>query len=228
MSGLPGGSTGNYGTAQGYAAPVNNQVSVQPQYLQAPPQAQATYYGGTSDPSQVIQQILQGFAPQVQSSQNALNSTLAESGLAGGPNVSAQEQLQGQLASGIAPSIANAIQFSQGQQQQAGLANTGYANQFTLQNLQDLMGTNQYNTSTYNSQLNNLLNLFSNPYSQMQGASNSLALGSSNNFPVQQGAAQGASQFGQGLGDLFATGNPFGGAASSTSGTGSTTMGPQQ
>src|SRR5271165_4068240 len=211
MSGLPGGSTGNYGTAQGYAAPVNNQVSVQPQYLQAPPQAQATYYGGTADPSQVIQQILQGFAPQAQSAQNSLNATLAESGLAGGPNVSAQEQLQGQEAAGLAPSIANAIQFSQGQQQQAGLSNTAAANQFTLQNLQDLMGTNQYNTTAYNQQLNNLLGLFSNPYTQAQQGAIGIANQQAGNFPIQQGAGAGASQFGQGLGQI---GSLFGTAPS--------------
>jgi hypothetical protein len=203
---LPGEPGANpYFAQQNLTPTVNNQVSTQPQYLQQPPTAQATYYGGSVDPSQTIQQILQGFAPQVQSSQNALNSTLAASGLAGGPNVSAQEQLQGQLASGIAPSIANAIQFAQGENQQAGLSNTGAANQFTLQNLQDLMGTNQFNTETYNNQLNNILGLFANPYSQMQNASNSLALGGAQNFPVQQGAAQGASQFGQGLGSLFST-----------------------
>jgi hypothetical protein len=208
---MPGGTTGPQSQSQGYLSPGTTQLTTQPGYLGAPPTAQATTYGGTSDPSQVIQQILQGFGPQVQSSQNALNSTLAESGLAGGPNVSAQEQLQGQLASGIAPSIANAIQFAQGQQQQAGLFNTGAENQFTLQNLQNILGSNEYNTGQYNQSLQNMLGLFANPYQNMQQGSINLANQSANNFPIQQGAGAGASQFGQGLGSLFGTagGNPM-------------------
>src|SRR5271166_1707786 len=192
----------NLPSGPGYAPAPTTQLTTQPGYLAPPPTAQATYYGGTADPSQVIQQILQGFAPQAQSAQNSLNATLAESGLAGGPNVSAQEQLQGQEAAGLAPSIANAIQFAQGQQQQAGLSNTAAANQFTLQNLQDLMGTNQYNTTAYNQQLNNLLGLFSNPYQQAQQGAIGIANQQAGNFPIQQGAGAGSAAFGQGLGQI--------------------------
>lgn len=207
---MPGGTTGPQSQGQGYlGAPQYSQGQFQPGYLPTPPQAQGTYYGGTSDPSQVIQQILQGFAPMAASSENALNSTLAASGLAGGPNVGAQTELQAQLASALAPSLANAIQFSQGQQQQAGLANTATANQFTLQNLMDLLNTQGQNTNTFNQFQQQGLGLAASPYQQMQGQAGNLALGSAQNFPIQQGASQGFSGLMGALGGMQSGGQNY-------------------
>ncbi len=81
-------------------------------------------------PNATIQQILTGFAPQAQNSENQLNQTLADFGVNGGQAVGAMSQLQGQLAGALGPTLANAIQGSQGMQLQGGEFNSGaYNNQ---------------------------------------------------------------------------------------------------
>lgn len=65
------------------------------------------------DPQQAINQILAGFAPQAASANRNYMDTMALSGLSGGPVQSGEQQLQGQLAAGLAPSLAGAIQNSQ-------------------------------------------------------------------------------------------------------------------
>lgn len=114
-----------------------------------------------------IQSLLQGFAPQAQRSTNNLNQTLADFGVSGGQAVGAQTQLQAQLAAALSPSIASAIQSSQGQQLSALQGNQGA--QVSQNNLAaQLQGTNygQQNsalanalgTNTANNQQANLSN----------------------------------------------------------------------
>lgn len=100
---------------------------MKPGGAQAVDQVQAQNVGGL-DPSllsslgssQTIQALLQGFAPQAQRSTNNLNQTLANFGVTGGQNVAAQTELQAQLAAALSPSIASAIQNSQGNTLNAG------------------------------------------------------------------------------------------------------------
>lgn len=137
---------------------------------------------GFLGPQQTIQQILQGFAPQAAQSTDALNNSLAAAGIVGGPALTAQSELQGQLASSLAPTLAQAIQGSQanvlgaqefqsgqGLQQalqnaqlaeQTGLANQGAANQIGMFDVGNQIGANQFNAqagNTAGSQLANLL-----------------------------------------------------------------------
>lgn len=150
------------------AKPVYNPL--QPSYLGAPPQGQASYMGAPPQgvaatgsastlspaqlaalgPQQTLAQIMAGFQPQARQSTAALNDTLAASGIVGGGAQGAQQLLQGQLASSLAPTLANAIQTSQGnvlgaEETNMGalntqtLANQAARNQMTGTNLQDWM-----------------------------------------------------------------------------------------
>lgn len=123
-------------------------------------------------PQATIQQILQGFAPQSAQATTALNNSLAASGIVGGPAATAQSELQGQLAASLAPTLANAIQTSQGnvlgaqefqsgqglQQalanaqlgEQTGLANQSAANQMGEFNVGNQIGANQFNATQAN------------------------------------------------------------------------------
>jgi len=148
---------------------------LQPGYLGSP----ATYQGSTVtgaqtnaaqlDPNLVnslgsgatIQQLLAGFQPQAQNSDNQLNQTLADFGVTGGQAVGAMTQLQGQLGAALAPSIASAIQNSQantlnagefntGNTQQANLANQASTNTADLANQGSTNQANQYNATAEN------------------------------------------------------------------------------
>jgi hypothetical protein len=63
-----------------------------------------------------IQQLLQGFQPQVTEQNGQLAQQLAQFGLSGGPAVAAQNNLDVQQTQAEAPSIASAIQNSQANQ----------------------------------------------------------------------------------------------------------------
>jgi hypothetical protein len=110
----------------------NQPTSTQNPYGNTGSNYQQPSYVDTSQfsPNATIQQILAGFAPQAQSSENNLNQTLADFGINGGQAVGAMTQLQSQLGASLAPSLANAIMGSQGMQLQGGEFNSGaYNNQ---------------------------------------------------------------------------------------------------
>lgn len=130
----PQGAT-NQAIAQGYNP-------LQPTYLQTPPQGVATLSGVNTNPQAVlsgvdtspqaiIAQILQGFAPQAAQAQTGLNQQLAAAGLSGGPALSAQADLSTALAQALAPQLAQATEFGQGQTLQQSLANSGAINNMT-------------------------------------------------------------------------------------------------
>lgn len=134
-----------------------------PQGPQAAGAIDPTQFGS----NQTIMQLLQGFAPQAQRSTNNLNQTLADFGVSGGQAVGANTQLQAQLAAALGPSIASAIQNSQGNTLSALGQNQGA--EVSQNNLAaQLRGTNagQYNAAfasglgqnTANEQQTNLAN----------------------------------------------------------------------
>lgn len=170
---------------------------LQPGYTAQAPQGQATMSTANVSPQASIQQVLQGFQPQAQQSTSDLNSTLAAMGIVGGGAQQAQTMLQGQLASSLAPTLASVIQNSQGMGLQQSLANASANNQMTGLNIQDILGTNMYNTSAYNnaqSQLANYINQgWQLPYeanTQIQtgglGAAGSISTGAAQDYPVTQ------------------------------------------
>jgi hypothetical protein len=138
------------------------------------------------DPNQTIQMILQGFAPQAASANRNFMDTMALSGLSGGPVQSGEAQLQGQLATGLAPELGNAIQGSQGMQLQQALANAGAWNQ------QGMFNAGEANTSGrdlasmlyggWGQQLGQMGNILGGGQSGM----NNIAGNQANNFGIQQ------------------------------------------
>jgi hypothetical protein len=101
-------------------------------------------------PNATIQQIMAGFAPQAQSSENNLNQTLADFGINGGQAVGAMSQLQSQLAGALGPTLANAIQGSQGMQ----------------------LGAGEFNANAYNNQQSSIFNAINSMIGGGQGAGN--------------------------------------------------------
>ena len=176
------------------SAPVTNANSLvqslsQPGYLSGVAQVNpATVQSGTLSPqllqalspNSTIQQILQSFQPQEQSAQNNLNQTLADFGVGGGQAVQANQQLQGELASSIAPALANAIQGSQSNllgasefnindPLQAALANQSSANQANLFNATGVNNMNAANVAQYNQNNSQLLQDLLSNYAQQLG-----------------------------------------------------------
>jgi hypothetical protein len=80
------------------------------------------------NPQQTLKQILAGFQPQARQQQGALNSQLAAAGIVGGGAQSADQLLAAQQSSALAPTLASAIQGSQGMQLTADEANQQAAN----------------------------------------------------------------------------------------------------
>lgn len=79
-------------------------------------------------PQQTLKQILAGYLPAQRQQQGALNSQLAAAGIVGGGAQSADQLLSAQQSSAIAPTLAQAIQGSQGMQLTADEANQQAAN----------------------------------------------------------------------------------------------------
>ena len=175
----------------------SNQQALQPSYVSQPSMATPTTTSVNVSPQSTIQQILQGFQPQAQQSTSNLNSTLAAMGIVGGGAQQAQDALQGQLASSLAPTLAQAIQGSQGTQLNQAQTNAAAANQMTGLNLQDQMYTNFANQNAANNMQSQLANYimqgWSEPlsaYTQLQtgglGAAGSIASGAAQDYPVYQ------------------------------------------
>src|SRR5271166_2522236 len=157
----------------------------QPGYLGAPSTLDMSQFS----PNATIQELLAGFAPQAQSAGNNLNQTLADFGINGGQAVSAMSQLQAQLGGALAPSIAGAIQNSQGNLLQGGEFNAGATN-----------ATNAANVGQYNQSQQLMLQDLLGLYGQNFGAFNQINTGG-------QGAAnQNANPYGQ---DITVTQNPW-------------------
>jgi hypothetical protein len=95
---------------------------------------------GSFNPNQTISYLNQGFQGTDANAANQLNQTLADFGINGGQAVDAMGNLQSQLASAQAPTIANAIQNSQGMQLQGGEFNAGAFNNQQQQIMNAIFG----------------------------------------------------------------------------------------
>ena len=89
---------------------------------QQAPQNASPYSGANFDPSASLAMVLQGFQPQAQAAQSGLQNQLAAAGIQGGGAIDAQNVLQRNLAAGLAPTLAQVIQNSQGMELQNKLA----------------------------------------------------------------------------------------------------------
>ena len=172
-------------------------TAMQPSYVSQPSTATPTTTNVNLSPQSTISQILQGFQPQAQASTSDLNSTLAAMGIVGGGAQQAQNLLQSNLASALAPTLASAIQNSQGLQLNQAQGNASAANTMTGLNMQDQLTTNLANQSAANSMQSQLANYlmqgWSEPlsaYTQLQtgglGAAGSIASGQAQDYPVYQ------------------------------------------
>src|SRR5215469_3222504 len=170
---------------------------LQPSYAPAPPQGVAAMSGANVSPQQSLQMILQGFQPQTQSANTALQNQLAAAGIQGGGAIDAQTALQRNLAAGLAPQLAQTVQGAQGMTLQQSLANQAAQNQMTGTNLQDWMTTNLANQGASNQAGNTLaqmlqqgwgqgLGIFGQLESGGLGAAGGLAGQQAQNFPVYQ------------------------------------------
>jgi len=134
---------------------------------------------GQVGPQAAEQQLMAAYQPAAAQSTANLNSQLASMGINGGAAVTAQNQLQGQLTSGLGQSLASLISGGQqnqlslnsqnagvlqngqanqlglyntqaGLNQQTGLANQSAMNTMTGQNLSNMYNANQYNATAAN------------------------------------------------------------------------------
>lgn len=169
-----------------------------------PPMMTPTMSGFNTDPSAVIQQILTAFQPQAQSANQNFMDSMALSGMSGGPVQTGEAQLQGQLAAGLAPELGQAIQFAQGQGLQQALANAGFANQASSQNVGNMVN-----------QQDLLAQMLQNAWGQQLGATTDILGGGMNaqnnisnqgmgNFGIQGGMGDSFGQLGGILGNMWA------------------------
>src|SRR5215469_8787332 len=180
-----------------------NQIAneLQPSYMPQTPMGQASTLSqqqlNSLGPQATIQQILQGALPQFRQAQGALNNQLAAAGLVGGGAEAATDMLQGQEMSSLAPTLANAIQNSQGMQLAGETSNMNAMNQMTGLNLQDIMGTNQFNAQAANqakaqqagytnADWQAQLQAYNSLLSSFMGGGAGMAQGIANNFPIFQ------------------------------------------
>lgn len=225
----PGGKPAA-GQPGGKQTPAQQQAQsvIQPSYMPAPPTAQATQSAANVDPSTTLAMILQGFTPQAQSSNIALQNQLAAAGIQGGGALDATTALQRNLAAGLAPTLGQAVQSAQGMTLEQALANAASQNQMTGLNVQDWMNTNLANMEAANQakgQLGNYLmqgwldpmSMFGGLNSQGLGGQQSLSQINAQNFPVyQQSPIWG--MLGQAAGTAIGSmaGNPFAGFGAKT------------
>lgn len=171
--------------------------AIQPSYQPQAPTATPTTTNVNLSPQASIAQVLQGFQPQAQQSTSDLNSTMAAMGIVGGGAQQAQNLLQSNLASALAPTLAQVIQGSQGMQLNQAQGNANAANTMTGLNVQDQLAVNSQNQNVANmmqSQLANyLMQGWSQPlsaYTELQsgglGAAGNIASGAAQDYPVYQ------------------------------------------
>jgi hypothetical protein len=182
--------------------------ALQPSYVSAPPQDTASLV----DPSSQIAQILAAYQPAAQQSQMNLNGALAASGVSGGGMTGATQQLQGQLAAGLAPSLASAIGNANSENQSA----INSANQFNTSNL---INANTGNVSTANNFQQYLAGLNNQDWlAQLQGYTGLNESGLSGqqginqeaagNYGIQGGTTQGLGSLTSALGNMYGTASP--------------------
>lgn len=173
---------------------------LQPQYLSDPTQLAPTLATAAQSnlqlsPDQTISQIMAAFQPQADRATTNLNNQLAAFGIAGGPALNEQNNLQNALSSGLGTSLAGAIQNTQGNMlqqsmnnanlsNQTGLANAGYSNTANQQNLSNILGTNQFNTNASNTANQNLYGYLNQGYNNQLGQ-----FGTTNNLGVTGGTS---------------------------------------
>lgn len=169
---------------------------LQPAYLSQPATMNATTVNpsylssqlmGSLGSGQTIAQLQAGVAPQNQQQDQQMMQMLATAGLA--PSSTAGQTAFNNLAqqqnAGIAPSIASAIQNSQGNQLNAGQFNANAGNQSSqynagamntaaAQNLQNQLAQQQYNANAYNNAGQQYFNAQTGAYENNANAFNAL------------------------------------------------------
>jgi hypothetical protein len=126
---------------------------LQPAYIPTPPTAQATTYQNAYNPQTATNELNSAASVGDTQQDQALMSMLAAQGISPGSSAAqgAMQNLGNQQTAALAPSLVNAQEYGAGLNEQSGLANMGAMNSMTLQNLQDLMQSQEYNASAYNS-----------------------------------------------------------------------------
>jgi hypothetical protein len=151
------------------------------------------------DPSAQIAQILAAYQPAAQQSQMNLNGALAASGVSGGGMTGATQQLQGQLAAGLAPSLASAIGNANSENQsalnQANMFNTG-----NTMSAQQLLA--QLQNQDWLAQLGGYTGLNESGLGAQEGVNQQAA----GNYGVQTGTGAGLGSLTNSLGNMY--GNP--------------------
>lgn len=125
---------------------------LQPTYLPNPPTAQAATVTNTYDPTQATNELNSAAGVQGMAQQRALESMLAAQGISPGSSAAqaAMQNLSGSQTAALAPSLVNAQEYGAGLNSTTNLANQSATNQFSLQNLQDLLQSQQFDTSAAN------------------------------------------------------------------------------
>ena len=123
-----------------------------PAYLPTPPTAQATTYQNPYNPTTATNELNQAAGVQDTQQNQNLMSMLAAQGISPGSSAAqgAEQNLANQQTSALAPSLVSAQQYGAGLCEQSGLANAGASNNMTLQNLQDLLQSQEFNAGAYN------------------------------------------------------------------------------
>ena len=144
------------------------QSALQPAYVPTPATAAPTTYSAATyqnsyNPQTATNELNSAAAVQNQAQQQSLMSMLAAQGISPGSSAAqaAMQNLSGVETSALAPSLVSAQQYGAGLNEQSGLSNqsaqntanqfnAGASNSATLQNLQNLLQSQQYNASAYN------------------------------------------------------------------------------
>jgi len=141
---------------------------LQPSYLPTPPQAQATTYNPASysnsyDPATATSELNAAAGVQDQQQNQNLMSMLAAQGISPGSSAAqaAAQNLGATQTAALAPSLVSAQQYGAGLNEQSGLANqsalnsagsqnASASNTDTLQNLQNLLQSQEFDASAFN------------------------------------------------------------------------------
>lgn len=111
-------------TTGAQATPTAATTGAQQQQKKTADPLQPTYVNpNVFSPKATLAQIMQGYQPAARQQQGALNNQLAAMGIQGGGAQSADQLLAAQQTSALAPTLANAIQGSQGMQLSAAQGN---------------------------------------------------------------------------------------------------------
>jgi hypothetical protein len=167
---------------------LSGNTQVAPASLLNTNQIQGITQGNSPDLSSnaTIQQLLQGFQPQITQQNGQLANQLAQFGLSGGPAVAAQNNLDVQQTQAEAPAIASAIQNSQSNQMNQG--------QFNSNALLNALSGNQSATNSGNqlqAQLNQQTGLANQDASNTANTAN---VGANNSTLAANTSAQNAAQ----------------------------------